>query len=280
MSDGSEQVCDGFEIDARTADCGNSGGMVGEWTRALKVGFQVYLIDLQARSRRHWLGLLWVVAPLLLVLAIGFAVQATKWPQRFADMEVPYPLYVLIGLVLWQSFAEAVLMPHRQLVTFRTELGRGVMTVEQAIVVGVFDLTFAVWLRVVFVLASVAVFGIGVGPTLLLAPFLLAGIVGIGLALGLMVALPGLLVEDIGRALGFALAVGTLACPIFYPTSGIDFLAWNPLAALIDGARAGFTGQSVTLVLAAFALLAATALLGSATAWLRKARPHFLNAIA
>lgn len=262
------------------ASAEKQGRVILEWGRALRVGFRVYLIDLRARNRRHWLGLLWVAAPLLLVLAIGFGIEATRWPRQFAAMAIPYPLYVLTGLVLWQSFAESVLMPLRQLVAFRAELARGVMTVEQAIVVGLFDLAFTVGLRAAFVLASVLVFGATLSPSLVFAPLLLFGLVGIGLALGMVLGLPGLLVDDIGRALGLALAVGTLASPIFYPVGEIDYLSWNPLAVLIDGARASLTGQLVNPLVAVGGLLVAATLLCCAARWLRLARRHFLNVIA
>jgi ABC-type polysaccharide/polyol phosphate export permease len=151
---------------------------------------------------------------------------------------------------------------------------------EQAIVVGLFDLAFAAWLRAAFVLASVAMLEVGLSSSLLLAPLLLVGLVGAGLALGMLVALPGLLVDDVGRALGFVLAIGTLACPIFYPISGVPFLSWNPLARLIDGARASLTGQPVGLLFALAILVVAAALLACAVSWLRLGRRHFVNAIA
>lgn len=244
------------------------------------VAFQIYLLDLRARSRRHWIALFWVFAPCLLALAIGLGLQTTKWPEQFAEIRTPYPLYILVGLLLWQSFAEAVLTPLRQFAAFRTELGRGMITVKLAVTVGVFDLVFATGLRTGLVLACVLVFGGGVSSSLLYAPVLLASLIGLGLAVGLLVALPGLLVEDIGRGAGFALAVGTLACPIFYPVSRVDVLAWNPLAALIDASRDAFTGQPVPFWLSAVALAAATVSLAVAIAWLRRAQPHFLNAIA
>jgi lipopolysaccharide transport system permease protein len=280
LADFSESGSTRFERDASVAIAEKQDRLIREWSRALRIGFRVYLIDLRARNRRHWLGLLWVVAPLLLALAIGFGIQAARWPQHFAAMAIPYPLYVLTGLVLWQSFAESVLMPLRQLVAFRAELARGVMTVEQAIVVGLFDLSFTVGLRGAFVLASVLVFGASHSPSLVFAPLLLFGLVGIGLALGMVLGLPGLLVDDIGRALGLALAVGTLSCPIFYPVADIDYLSWNPLAALIDGARASLTGQLVSPLVAVGGLLVAAALLCCAAGWLRLARRHFLNVIA
>jgi hypothetical protein len=70
----------------------------------------------------------------LVVLIIGFGVQSSRWADRISPGELPYPVYIVTGVAFWQTFADALLMPHRQLSNYRVELARRLMTVEQALV--------------------------------------------------------------------------------------------------------------------------------------------------
>ncbi|TXC74347.1 hypothetical protein FSZ31_06530 [Sphingorhabdus soli] len=253
---------------------------IAAWTSALRIGWPLYLLELKARKRRHWIGLVWIFAPLLVVLAIGFGIEATRWGGRAIAVGMPYPVYIVTGLTFWQAFADAVLMPLRQFTGFRPELARGRMTVEQAIVVGLFDLAFATLLRAIFLLALLPWLGVSISSSVIALPMVFIGLVGAGLAIGVFAALPGLLIDDVGRALGIALALGMLASPVFYRTHTLDLLAWNPLAPWIDTARASVTGQPVDVATITWGLLAVVISLLLAAAWLRLAHRHFLAPLA
>jgi len=249
---------------------------VAAWIGALRIGWPLYLLELKARKRRHWLGLFWIFSPMLVVLAIGFGLEATRWGARSIAVGMPYPVYIVTGVTFWQTFADAVLMPLRQLAGFRHELARGRMTVEQAIVVGLFDLAVGSLLRAIFLLALLALLGVGLSSSVVALPLAFIGLVGAGLAIGVFAALPGLLIEDVGRALAIILALGMLASPVFYRTRTLDLLAWNPLGPWIEAARASVTGQPVDFATVAWGSFAVAIALFLAAAWLRAAHRHFL----
>src|SRR4051812_36828201 len=65
------------------------------------------LRDLQARSRQAYLGYLWLfVQPLLVTGAFSFLVQRIL--GRGDQSDVPYPLFLLAGLIPWQFFANSL----------------------------------------------------------------------------------------------------------------------------------------------------------------------------
>lgn len=250
------------------------------WAKALRTCLPLYLLDLRATHRRLWLGPLWVLLPLIVVLLLGMSGWSHRAVGRMAGLAIPYPVYVVTGLAFWQIFAEAALMPLRRVTGFRRELVRRQMTVEQAIAVGLVDLLLLAGLRLMLVLAIVAAFGFGPSATLWTLPVPIAGIALAGLIIGVAAALPGLLVEDIGRALAFLLTVGLLASPVFYPVHEIGVAAFNPLAPMIDNARAAVSGGKVQAaallpVIALQALLLAALLL-----FVRRSSGRFLSALA
>lgn len=254
--------------------------LIAAWAVAVRIGWPLYLLELKARKRRHWLGLVWIFAPLLVVLAIGFGIESTRWASQAIAVPMPYPIYIVTGVTFWQCFADAVMMPLRQLTTFRNELARGRMTVEQAIVVGIFDLAFASLLRAIFLVALLPWLGVDISSSVAALPLVLIGLAGAGLAIGAFAALPGLLIDDVGRALAISLALGMLASPIFYRTHTLDLLAWNPLGPWIDAARASVTGQPVDVVTFAYGLPTVAIALVAAAVWLLLARRHFLSPLA
>ena len=251
-----------------------------DWGAALRTCIPIYLIDLRATNRRFWLGPMWVVLPLLLVLLIGAGLGTHRWAGQMPGVAVPYPLYVVTGLAFWQIFAEAALMPLRRMTGFKRELIRGLMTVEQVIAVGLVDLLLMAILRLALVLGIVAAFGLSPSTGLATLPVVLAAIVGAGLIIGMLAALPGLLVEDIGRALAVLLTIGMLASPVFYPVHELGFSGFSPLAGLIDAARSSVTGQGMNLSTTLPWLVVELVLLAAVLLFIRRSKHRFLGALA
>src|SRR5262245_6016256 len=63
--------------------------------------------DLSARYRQSLLGYVWaVVPPLAVTLSFTLAGQAEIF--NTSGTSVPYPVFALIGTILWQTFTEAL----------------------------------------------------------------------------------------------------------------------------------------------------------------------------
>lgn len=250
---------------------------------APSVAWQLFLRRTQAAYRRSWLGYLWLLLPPLATTAAWLFLAAAR-VIAVRDVAMPYPVYVLSGILLWQLFAEALLAPLQQLSASRAILARSRMPLEALLLAGVFEVLFNFAVRLA-VLLPLLVWGLdGWHAT---APLALVGVLALlllGLAIGLLATPVGLLYQDVQRALTLAVAVWFVVTPVTYapPTAGLPSVvqALNPVATLLAGTRAWLTGDAGAAGAAPlhFAAVLAASLVAVVAGWLacRLARPHLV----
>jgi len=68
------------------------------------------LSSIRSRHRRAWLGYLWLFVP---AIATAAACPALRYNNIIVvrDTLIPYPLFALTGMLLWQGFVEGITMP-------------------------------------------------------------------------------------------------------------------------------------------------------------------------
>src|SRR3979409_1122068 len=101
---------------ARARRSGARGGRVphrSEAVNASKIArwreilLMLVLRDLKARTKQAYLGYFWIlVQPLLLTGAFSFLVQQVLGRSDLSD--VPYPVFVMAGVIPWQFFANSL----------------------------------------------------------------------------------------------------------------------------------------------------------------------------
>src|SRR5438270_6664946 len=69
--------------------------------------YMLVLRDLKARTKQAYLGYFWIlVQPLLLTGAFSYLVQQVLGRSDLSD--VPYPVFVMAGVIPWQFFANSL----------------------------------------------------------------------------------------------------------------------------------------------------------------------------
>lgn len=239
---------------------------------ALPIGWRLFRSNLRVRYRRSWLGYVWLLVPALGTAALAAFIQARRIVS-FGDTGLPYPLFVLTGIVLWQAFAEAVQMPLQQIQSGRQLVTRSRVPHEAVILAGTFELLLNAGIRLLLILPLILLARLELPPSLLLVPTAVLALVVLGLGVGLLLAPIGLLYDDVGRGLGMLLGFGIFLTPVIYPIPAGSPLRFNPVAPVLDTARGWIAGTgSVGPYWAVVASGAALLVL----AWLfyRVARPH------
>ncbi|HEY0581669.1 MAG TPA: hypothetical protein VGE94_05755, partial [Chloroflexota bacterium] len=80
------------------------GATFARWREIL---YMLILRDLKARTRQAYLGYVWIlVQPLLLTGAFSFLVQQVLGRGDLSD--IPYPVFVMCGVIAWQFFANSL----------------------------------------------------------------------------------------------------------------------------------------------------------------------------
>jgi lipopolysaccharide transport system permease protein len=240
----------------------------------------MWLRGLQARHRQSRLGYGWAVAPALAV-ALTWVYLDDVRIVRFGDVGIPYLAYVLAGVLLWQTFSDALHAPLRRLQGAREIVTKARLPHETWVLAGALDVVFDLLLRLAVLVVVLVAVGAPVDAALALAPLGLVALLVLGLAIGLAIAPVGLLYEDVGRALTLVTGFWFFLTPVVYPwpsdLPGTALVEANPVTPVLVTTRAWLTGAPGAEPLQLAAVAAAGVLLLLA-AWVvyRLSRPHLV----
>lgn len=245
------------------------------------VAWQLFLRKLQSEHRRSALGYLWLLLPPLATTGVWMALSSARVLQ-VGRTELPYPLFVLTGTILWQLFVDALNAPLQRLTAARAILTRSRIPHESFLLAGMLDVLFNFAVRALVLLPVLAWFGARPSPSMLLAPLGVLALLALGFAVGLLLAPVGLLYPDVPRGLTLATGVLLFLTPVLYPLPAAGPAALlgmlNPVTPLLLTARAWVAGGAAAPA-PGFAAVVAASLLGLACGWgsYRLARPHLVS---
>ena len=205
---------------------------------------QLFRRDFKAVYQQSILGILWVlIPPLVTVGTFIFLNQAGIF--NAGDISVPYPIYALLGVALWQLFANGLSSGANSLV------GAGGMITNinfprESLVfasVGQALVRFLIQMVVVIILFIwyIPEYGLIIKWTAILAPFTLIPILLLFIGLGFVFSILNSAIRDVGRALPMIMTFLMFLTPILYATPEGGLLAtltrYNPLYYLITVPR-------------------------------------------
>lgn len=233
--------------------------------------------DLRIRYRRAAVGVLWaVLQPLLMMLVLTFVFQFI-FDKRLTDLglttDVPYPAFLLCGLVPWQFTATALIAAANALIAHQ-DLVKKVGFPREVVPMAAVGAAFVTFLAGLATLLAVVLYlGVVPGTAVAFLPLLVLLNVAMVAGLGLLLSCANVYYRDIAYMTEAALLFGFYATPIFYP---IDFVArhypqfvdlymWNPMTGLVTAYRQALLGASTIdprLLMPALVFTAAAALVG------------------
>ncbi len=212
------------------------------------LAWRLFVRDLRAAYRQTLLGYVWALLPPL-VAAATFIFLQSQGITRIEVVGLPYAAFALMGTLLWQIFADALVSPSASLTSARAMLVKVNFPREAVLLGGFYMVVFNALIRVVLLAAVVAFWRLPVGPTLAFLPVALLGLMAAGFAVGLLITPVAGLYGDASRAIPIVSTFWMLLTPVVYPprTGGIaGWLAtWNPLSPLVMTARETLTGQTL-----------------------------------
>jgi ABC-type polysaccharide/polyol phosphate export permease len=196
--------------------------------------------DVQSRYRQFYLGSLWVVLQPVITVGVFLALSAFG-VLNVGELPVPYPIFALAGMTIWQLFSAGVASGTGALASAGPLLIK--VNVSKAALVaaslGTVVVDFAV--RVGFLALMYAVFREHPPAAAWLALPALIPLILLTLAVALTQALLGVVIRDIAALVPTVLGLLVFLMPIYYATprsaafSKIN--AWNPLYHLVCGPR-------------------------------------------
>jgi lipopolysaccharide transport system permease protein len=174
-----------------------------------------------------------------------------------AQTPLPYPVYVVLGMTLWQTFLDALNGPVAALAAEKNLVTKFNVAPEAIILSKLGEALFNCTVRSLLTAVLFAWYGVGVGPTLLLAPAGVASLVVLGASMGLLLAPMSALYQDVAKSLPIISSFWFFLTPIIYPvpTHGAfaRIVRLNPVTPLLAATRELVTGEPLSAPAAAVA---------------------------
>jgi lipopolysaccharide transport system permease protein len=253
-----------------------------ELWRFRELVFFMALRDVTVRYKQTALGVAWVLLQPLLAMGIFSIVFGQR---GLTTGTVPYPLFVVSGLVPWFYFSNATsgasgsIVANTQLIS-KVYFPRLAIPLA-AVLANLVDLSVGLLLELVLLVG----FGVPLGWQLLAIP-LLVGLMVLT-ALGVSVWLSALDVQyrDVRYAVPFFVQVWLFATPVIYAAGDVPerwrpVLALNPMTGIIEGFRWALLGMGEPPLAALAGTVAiVVVLLGTGSLYFRRMERTFADVI-
>jgi lipopolysaccharide transport system permease protein len=217
--------------------------------------------DVKVRYKQTFLGAAWaVIQPaMLMIVFTSFLGRIAKVPHG----DIPYPLFVYLGVLPWSFFATAItssgnsVVGSERLVTkiYFPRLAIPIAAVGAALLDFIIALCLLIGMMVYYRVAP--------GPGVALLPLIFLAMLLTALGVGMSLSALNVLYRDFRYVIPFMMQVWMFATPTIYMSSQADnafvkvLLHLNPMTGLISAFRCAWIGEPVNL--GQFAVLGAAA---------------------
>jgi len=215
-------------------------GMCRDLWASRELAWLLMVRDISARYRQSVLGFAWALLPPL-VMALGFTLAGKAQVINVAATQLPYPAYVVLSMVLWLTFVEALNGPVQAVSNAKVMLSRINFPREAIILAKLGEVFFNFAIKLVLVFAVFFWYQLPVTKAALLAPLALLSLILLGTFFGMLLAPLGVLYQDINHGLTVFTGLWLFLTPVVYPvptTGTFATIVWaNPVTPLLATTR-------------------------------------------
>ena len=257
--------------------------MFHDLTASWELAWRLFVRDFNARYRQTLLGYVWAFLPPL-ATTIPFIFLRSQGLLTTGETSIPYPAYVMVGMLFWQLFVDAVQCPLKAVIAAKPILSKVQFPPEAILMAGIGEVLFSFIIRLALLVLVFAWYRSVPPSTAVLMPVVVISIIMLGFMVGLLVTPLGILYEDFTPGLAIATTFWLFFTPVVYPAqrAGIGALITriNPVSPLVivgrDWLTTGNTNQFTE-----FAAVSVVSVILLLAAWIcyRVALPHLVARI-
>ena len=238
--------------------------------------------DVKVRYKQTVLGAAWaIIQPLFTMLIF------TLFFGRLAGVpsdNVPYPVFVYAGLLIWTFFSNALTNSGNSLVGNQNLLTKvyfpRIIIPGATVGAGLVDLAISF----LVLIGLMIYYDVGLTWGILLVPVILIFTTILALGVGMWTSALNVKYRDIRFALPFAIQLWMFLSPIIYPSTFVPakwrwLLTLNPLTGLIDGFRAALFAQRINWATLAISIAITLAILVYAAYVFRRMERSFADIV-
>jgi lipopolysaccharide transport system permease protein len=214
--------------------------IVNEFTVNRWLFWQLFKRDFLAVYKQSFIGVFWAL--IIPLISVGTFVLLNRSGIFVAgSINVPYPVYAVLGMAFWQLFSTGLLAGSNSLVKAGSMVVKINFSKKSLVLASSSQgiVSFAVQL----LLGVILCFAYGIIPKwqILFVPFTILPLLLLTFGISLLLAVLNGVMRDVGNVITFFLTFLMFLTPVLYaaPESGFlaELMKWNPLSYLISASR-------------------------------------------
>ncbi len=178
--------------------------------------FQLARRDIVSRYRQSILGYVWAILPGVVAVII-FTFLTSKRVLPIGDPPIPYPLFVIWNITIWQFFSSIVLTSTTCVTDSDSLCSKVNFAKESLVFASLGQPLFDFLVRLTSVFAIFLIFTYSPPLSAIFIPLTILPVILLAIGLGFIFALMNIVLRDIHSAVGVILTLGIFAAPILYP---------------------------------------------------------------
>ncbi len=177
---------------------------------------RLFLRDLSAQYRQSLLGVIWAFVPPIITGLIFILLQSRNF-LNVGETDIPYPVFVFVGTILWQVFTESLNAPLKSLNNATAMLGKINFPREALILASFYTVVFNLLIKLIVLTVILIAFQITFTWGMILALIPIFVLIFLGIGTGLLLSPLGMLYLDISVSIVVATQLFFFVTPVIYP---------------------------------------------------------------
>jgi lipopolysaccharide transport system permease protein len=214
--------------------------LLKEYTQGLGLGWHLFVRNMKAMYRQTFLGYLWVLIPPVLTTLIWVFLSKSNI-LNIGETSIPYPVYVLVGNLLWQAFVFGLQTPVKTVAKEKMLLTKICFPHQSLVIAGLLEACFNALIPILILMPVLLFFKIPLSVLMIYGLFSVLFLVILGYAIGLFLTPLGLLYQDVGKGIPIVTRFWFFLTPVVYPipSSGLAgvIAKFNPVTPFLNFSR-------------------------------------------
>lgn len=202
--------------------------------------YQLFKRDFYALYKQSFIGVLWAI--IIPLISVGtFIILNKSGIFTIGDINVPYPIYAILGMAFWQLFSTGLIASSNSLVKAGPMIIKINFSKKSLVIASTGQSIISFLIQIILACILFGYFGIAPHTAIFLIPLAIIPIMLLTLGLGFILSLLNGIMRDIGNALSILMTFLMFLTPVLYtkPMTGILAVItnYNPLYYLVSGSR-------------------------------------------
>lgn len=254
--------------------------MFNDLYRSRHLSLVLMIRNISSNYRQTYLGYIWAILPATFTTTV-FVYLNNKRILNIEDLNVPYVVYVISGMVLWQVFTDSINSPLNQAEQSISMIKKMMFPREAIIIAGIGEVVFNFLIRSILVVIVFFIYDCDVTIKMMFIPIGVLSLILLGTFIGILLLPFGLLYRDIGKSLTIITTIWFFITPVIYSSSSqdiISLLKYNPVTPLLITTRSLLINDDEVYIWQSLIIISISILL-SMFGWIcfRLSMPHLIS---